>query len=470
MDTDSPEFKEWAAKKMAEILSLEEKERLAEESPPEELKEILRVLDYEVSPILDAFGVPVTREELAKMFAEWFVRREAAPPQDVQGNLELAGAEATRPRHPPNSLAGRVFSALSLDRLGGPLKRLLRFAGIIIMLIPLILLPAYFLVSTQLPPPLANGVMTLSPAVILIAPGQTQNYSVLTVTMPSSNVTVSTTLAAVAPEGLSFEISNTYVPPQETAEIPVVIHASSTLAPGPYKVTVKETEGSSVRDQTFNITVVPALVVMEHLAFVPHTVNVAQGTTVYWMNLDSMIGCCDPGLHNADFTTGMKLQSPNLRTFDTWSFQFENAGDFYYICSIHPFMTGEVSVTASANEGRSSSAEQQSAPSSSSSASPPPPSPNATTVDILQGSATNFSITQSYSPDPVTVVVGVNNTVTWVNNDSAPHTVTAYDGSFDSGNIAPAGTFTFTFTRPGTYPYYCIYHSWMFGTVIVKAG
>jgi len=75
MDTDSPEFKEWAAKKMAEILSLEEKGRLAAESPPEELKEIFRVLDYEVAPILDASGVPVEREELEKMFAEWFVRR-----------------------------------------------------------------------------------------------------------------------------------------------------------------------------------------------------------------------------------------------------------------------------------------------------------------------------------------------------------------------------------------------------------
>ena len=318
MDTDSPEFKEWAAKKMAEILSLEQKERLAEESPPEELKEILRVLDYEVSPILDASGVPVTREELAKMFTEWFVRREAAPPPEVQGSLESAvGGEPASPRRAPNSVAGRVLNALSSNRLGRPLRRLLRFGGIIIMLIPLVLLPAYFIVSTQLPPPLANGVMTLSPTVILIAPGQTQNYSVLTVTMPSSKPAVSTTLAASAPGGLSFEISNTYVPPQETAEIPIVIHASSTLAPGPYKVTVKETEGSSVRDQTFTITVVPALVVMEHLTFVPHTLNVAEGTTVYWMNLDSTIGCCDPGIHNVDFTTGMKFQSPNLRTFGT---------------------------------------------------------------------------------------------------------------------------------------------------------
>jgi plastocyanin len=346
MDSDSPEFKEWAAKRISEILALEEKERLVEESPPEELKEIYRVLDYEVAPILDASGVPVTREELAKMFAEWFVRRKAAPEQDAQGSL--AGAEvneASSQRQAPRSAAGRAFDLLRQKRFGGPLKRLLRFAGVIIMLIPLILLPAFFFISTQLPPPVASGVMAIAPTVTLIAPGQTQNYSVLRLTVPSSKATVPTTLAAFAPEGLSFKISNTFVPPQETSNIPVVVHASPALAPGPYKVTVEEREGSSVRNQTFTVTVVPALVVMEHLTFVPQHLSVSKGTTVYWMNLDSMIGCCDPGLHNADFMAGMSLLSPNLATYGTWSFQFQNTGDFYYICSIHPFMTGVVSVS-----------------------------------------------------------------------------------------------------------------------------
>jgi len=346
MDSDSAEFKEWAAKRLVEILALEEKERLVEESPPEELKEIYRVLEYEVAPILDASGVPVTREELAKMFAEWFVRRRAAPEQDAQGNL--AGAEvneASSQRQARRSAAGRAFDVLRPKRFGPPLKRLLRFAGMVIMLVPLILLPAYFFVSTQLPPPVASGVMTLAPTVTLIAPGQTQNYSVLTLTVPSSKATVPTTLAAFAPEGLSFKISNTFVPPQETSNIPVVVHASSALAPGPYKVTVEEREGSSVRNQTFTVTVVPALVVMEHLTFVPQHLSVSKGTTVDWMNLDSMIGCCDPGVHNVDFTAGTSLLSPNLATYGTWSFQFQNTGDFYYICSIHPFMTGAVSVS-----------------------------------------------------------------------------------------------------------------------------
>ena len=270
MDPDSPEFKEWAAKKLRDILSLEEEERLAQEAPPEELMEIYRVLDYEVAPILDASGVPITREELAKMFAEWYVRRKAAQAPDVQAStLPVGGNEPRARRGDPASIAGRLLWALNLGRLGSPMRRVLRFAGIIILLVPLALVPAYFFVSTQLPPPLASGVMTLSPTVPIIAPGQTQNYTVMTLTEEGSKITVPTTLTASAPDGLSFKISNTYVAPQATTFIPVVVHASSTLEPGPYQVTVEEREGSSVRNQTFTITVVPALVVMEHLTFVP---------------------------------------------------------------------------------------------------------------------------------------------------------------------------------------------------------
>lgn len=75
-----------------------------------------------------------------------------------------------------------------------------------------------------------------------------------------------------------------------------------------------------------------------------------------------------------------------------------------------------------------------------------------------------------YLPWTVTVVVGTNNTVVWTNNDVAPHTVTAKDGSFNSGNMNPGDVFQFTFTAPGTYEYGCNYHPWMNGTVIVKSG
>ncbi|MDG7000536.1 MAG: cupredoxin domain-containing protein, partial [Nitrososphaerota archaeon] len=62
------------------------------------------------------------------------------------------------------------------------------------------------------------------------------------------------------------------------------------------------------------------------------------------------------------------------------------------------------------------------------------------------------------------------NTVTWINNDIAPHTVTADDGSFNSGNLNAGETWTHVFTTPGTYTYHCNYHPWMHGTIIVKSG
>ena len=75
-----------------------------------------------------------------------------------------------------------------------------------------------------------------------------------------------------------------------------------------------------------------------------------------------------------------------------------------------------------------------------------------------------------YSPPNLTVVIGVNSTVTWINNDDVPHTVTANDGSFDSGNLDAGQGWTHTFSAPGTYAYYCSYHPWMKGTIVVKTA
>ncbi len=68
---------------------------------------------------------------------------------------------------------------------------------------------------------------------------------------------------------------------------------------------------------------------------------------------------------------------------------------------------------------------------------------------------------------PVSVSVSKGGTVTWTNNDSSPHTVTAADGSFDSGNMAPGASYSRTFTSAGTFAYSCAYHSSMQGSVVV---
>jgi plastocyanin len=71
----------------------------------------------------------------------------------------------------------------------------------------------------------------------------------------------------------------------------------------------------------------------------------------------------------------------------------------------------------------------------------------------------------AFSPDTIEITAGT--TVTWTNNDSAPHTVTSDDGAFDSGDLAQGDSVSLTFNEPGTYTYHCTYHPNMVGTIIV---
>lgn len=78
--------------------------------------------------------------------------------------------------------------------------------------------------------------------------------------------------------------------------------------------------------------------------------------------------------------------------------------------------------------------------------------------------------------EPKEIHVEAGTTVKWVNRDSTYHTVTADDGSFDSGEIAAGESWTYTFEEPGTYPYHCVPHAYeddgtwkgMVGTVVVE--
>ena len=57
--------------------------------------------------------------------------------------------------------------------------------------------------------------------------------------------------------------------------------------------------------------------------------------------------------------------------------------------------------------------------------------------------------------------------MTWTNDDSIPHTVTADDSSFDSSGLVQGKTFSFTFDKAGTFAYHCSIHTTMTGTVVV---
>jgi len=71
----------------------------------------------------------------------------------------------------------------------------------------------------------------------------------------------------------------------------------------------------------------------------------------------------------------------------------------------------------------------------------------------------------SYAPAALTVQAGT--TVTWTNAGPSIHTVTADDGSFDSGTVSSGSTFSHTFATPGTFTYHCAIHDSMHGTITV---
>jgi len=72
----------------------------------------------------------------------------------------------------------------------------------------------------------------------------------------------------------------------------------------------------------------------------------------------------------------------------------------------------------------------------------------------------------SFGPQAITVPVGT--TVTWINRDDIPHTVVSTEGVFKSKVQDTDEKFSYTFTKAGTYPYYCSVHPKMTGQVIVK--
>ena len=93
-------------------------------------------------------------------------------------------------------------------------------------------------------------------------------------------------------------------------------------------------------------------------------------------------------------------------------------------------------------------------------------------VTIPQGAHNRLCATfhNCYSPEEINISTG--DTIVWPNRDSELHTVTSgmpgkSDGNFDSGLYKPNESWSFTFTDPGVFKYYCTIHPWMIGKVTV---
>ena len=72
----------------------------------------------------------------------------------------------------------------------------------------------------------------------------------------------------------------------------------------------------------------------------------------------------------------------------------------------------------------------------------------------------------SFGPSGLTVTAGT--TVTWTNRDDVPHVVASVDNQFKSKALDTDDHFSFTFTKPGTYEYFCAIHPKMTGKIVVQ--
>jgi plastocyanin len=89
---------------------------------------------------------------------------------------------------------------------------------------------------------------------------------------------------------------------------------------------------------------------------------------------------------------------------------------------------------------------------------------NAAKAANVEVKISNFT----FSPQQVTVKAG--DTVTWVNHDDIPHTVTSKTFMFRSKPLDSDDKFSFTFATAGSFPYFCSLHPHMTGTIVVEAA
>ncbi len=176
--------------------------------------------------------------------------------------------------------------------------------------------------------------------------------------------------------------------------------------------------------------------------FSPLQISIAEGGSVSWRNIGA-------APHTVTADSGA-FDSGFMFTNDTYTTSFPTAGSYSYYCTLHPLMRATVTV------GSGGSGAGPAAPTTP--AAPATPSAPMRGISVVM-------LDNSFAPASTTVTAG--STVRWANNGSVLHTVTAGDGSFDSGFVEPGETYARQFPTPGTFGYVCVIHPGMNGTVLV---
>ena len=168
----------------------------------------------------------------------------------------------------------------------------------------------------------------------------------------------------------------------------------------------------------------------------PAWLEVTPGTTITWRNDDDE-------RHRIRARDGpARFDSGNLEPGQSFSFSFVAEGTYAYLderdkedAAYH----GTIVVATTVGEGGAGD-----------------PAPASGQVSIVD---------RSFQPPDLRVASG--GTVSWSNDDTEGHTVTALDGAFDSGLLAEGASFSTTLDTPGTHEYFCAIHPEMRGSLTV---
>lgn len=235
--------------------------------------------------------------------------------------------------------------------------------------------------------------------------------------------------------------------------------SSSSAAPAcapPSCVTIQINYGAATLTTTAYSPDVATLVVGVNNTFQFHNNDSESGGVFHSATADSCPKVCpfDTGIIGYNTTMG--------------PFTITTPGSYPYYCEVHPTtMVGTIIVKAGTSSV-SSATTSTSATSSKSAA------PSGAQITFVAGASAHPS-SPGLSLATATVVVGVNNTITWTNNDTVGHTIiwTGEPSGVSlpgSEIVGPGLTYTTTLTVPGTYHYMDGIDDWIKGTIIVKAG
>jgi len=183
--------------------------------------------------------------------------------------------------------------------------------------------------------------------------------------------------------------------------------------------------------------------------FIPTSLHIHTGDTVRWINKDTV----SHTVTSVAFNSGPIWPEVSKQGSSVYSHTFDQSGTYVYFCQIHPYMSGIVYVDTqeSQRELRFNN---------------PSNSIMDVKIEIPQNAAYGPNFGPMFIPSGAHIPFG--SKITWTNKDYVPHTATALDGTFDTGIISPGQSKSVILNeRSGTIDYYCKYHPWMQGLLMV---